>query len=199
MEAPPGALKDEQGHAPPLTSAGLAAYQHNREHPELDPLRRCLPAGVPRVLLQQGFAFNIVQGLTMYAFMLQWNHLNRVVYLNQDHFEGIGPQYLGQSVGHWDGATLVINTNSYNEVTYLDDSGLPHSDQLETTERLHLRRNGKILEDDISFTDPKMFAHPWQTVLKFHKQPGVIITEDYCLGRTGQGTLQQLGSEPAKP
>lgn len=192
------ALRDAQGHVPVLTEQGRAAYEHNRTHPEADPLNRCLPLGMPRVLLQKGFPFNIVQGASMYAFMFEWNHLNRIVYMNRSHFDGIGPQYFGQSVGHWDGDTLVVESNAYNDATYLDDSGLPHSDQLTTVERLQLAQDGSLLRDRVTITDPETFTHPWTAVLNFRKAPGAIVQEDYCLGRVGLGTLKQAAPSAGK-
>jgi hypothetical protein len=118
--------------------------------------------------------------------MLQWNHLPRIIYLNRDHFENIGPEYLGQSVARWEGTVLVIDTTGYNDRTWLDDSGLPHSDALHTTEHVRLRSADR-LEDIIDFDDPMVFSAPWSAHLIFRKVPGATIKEDYCLGRIGRG------------
>jgi len=95
----------------------------------------------------------------------------------------------GKSIGRWEGNTLVVDTNSYNDATWLDDSGLPHSDELHTVERLKLARGGTELIDTITIDDPQTFAKPWQTVMVFRKDPGAIIKEDYCLGRLGRDNL----------
>lgn len=183
-------LKTVEGGTPPLTAAGKAAYAKNKASPADDPIKGCLPPGVPRAMLQKGFPFKIVQGKTMYGMVFQWNHLLRTIYMNTDHFEGIGPQYFGQSVGHWEGDTLLVDTNAYNSATYLDDSGLPHTAALTTLERIKLASDG-TLEDRITFTDAEMYSRAWTAVLTFKKRAGVIIEEDYCLGRTGQGKLKQ--------
>lgn len=186
VSKPNKALKTVGGKAPPLTAEGQKLYKQNQTDPEADPIKGCLPPGIPRALTQKGFPFSIVKGEALIGMMIEWNHLPRVVYMNRDHFENIGPQYLGQSVGHWEGNTLVIDTNGYNDKTWLDDSGLPHTEELHTVERIRLK-DANTLENTITFEDPKVFSKPWTTVLTFSKRPGVIIKEDYCLGRTGQG------------
>lgn len=192
---PQSSLQSADGRPPPLKPAARALYDQRvtakkAGDKSVDPLERCLPPGVPRLLLQP-YPFSIVQGKTLYGFIFEWNHLPRIVYLNQDHFESIGPQYLGQSIGHWEGAVLIVDTIDYNDTTFLDDAGLPHSEALHTTERLQLQDGGNILEDRIHIDDPVTFSAPWDAVLKFKKQPAdTLIHEDYCLGRTGQGRLQ---------
>lgn len=179
-------LKTFEGNAPPLTTQGQMLYEQNKANPDNDPNLSCLPPGIPRALTQQGYPFNIVVGETMVGMMIQWNHLPRIIYMNRDHFENIGPEYLGQSIGHWEGSTLVVDTNGYNDKTWLDDSGLPHTDELHTVERIRLK-NANTLEDKIMFEDPKVFSKPWTALITFAKRTGVIIKEDYCLGRLGKG------------
>lgn len=180
------ALKVDGGGAVPLTDKARKALAQNQAKGADDPLARCLPPGNPRTMNQTGFPFNIVQGQKYYTVMFEWNHLPRVIYMDIPHFENLGPGYFGQSVGHWDGATLVVDTTTYNGTTWLDDSGLPHGEQLHTVERYRLR-DARTLELKMSFEDPEYFTKPWSTTLTFTKQPGAVVKEDYCLGRTGQG------------
>jgi len=175
-------LKTAEGNAPTLTAAGAALLKTNRANLKEDPARRCLPPGVPRVMLQPGFAFNFVVGQDVAGMFFEWNHLPRPIWINNQHFENIGPTYLGQSVGKWEGDTLVVDTNGFNDTTWLDSSGLPHSDQLETVERIRLR-DANTLEDQITFKDPKVFTRTWSTVLTFTRRPGYVVKEDFCLKR----------------
>lgn len=175
-----------EGTAPPLNSAGVEQLARNQADLTRDPIRSCLPPGIPRALTQPGFPFSIIQGRNYIGMMLQWNHLPRIIYMNQDHFENIGPEYLGQSVARWEGPVLVIDTSGYNDKTWLDEAGLPHSEALHTVERLRLS-SGNRLEDTILFEDPAVFSAPWTARLVFRKVPNTLIKEDYCLGRTGQG------------
>jgi hypothetical protein len=187
IDASTTALKTSEGNAPALTSNGQRFYQSNLKSPDTDPIRDCLPPGIPRALTQKGYPFSIVVGKNLIGVLIQWNHLSRVIYMRPDHFENIGPEYLGQSIGHWEGAVLVVDTSGYNDKTWLDDSGLPHTEALHTIERIRLK-GPDLLEDRIWFTDDQTFTQPWSTTLYFHRHPGVIVKEDYCLGRLGLGT-----------
>jgi hypothetical protein len=189
MIAPPiTALKTVDGLSPPLRAEASEKYRRNQEAKskssnKYDTMTRCVPPGVPRLSLQ-AFPWAIVQGLHHVLFVYEWNHLNRNVYMDEAHFDGIGPTYLGQSVGKWDGNTLEVDTNSFNDFTLLDDSGLPHSDQLETIERYRLR-GGNTLELSLKITDPQSYLKPWETKIMFKKVAGAMIKEDYCLKRVG--------------
>lgn len=193
--SPGGALKPVDGSPLPFTPAGQAQYKANQANlTSLDPMRRCLPPGVPRLMMQP-YPFNIIQGRTMYGFMFEWNHLNRVAYLWPKHTETIGPLYLGESIGHWDGKSFVVDTNSYDKKDWLDDTGVPTSYDLHTIERFTLKKGGSELQDQITIDDPTIFTKPWIADLLFRKEPGRIIKEDYCLGRMGLGKIPVKNSD----
>jgi hypothetical protein len=173
---------------PPLNDAGKAQLAKNQAAIGTiqDPDRRCLPPGTTRVMMQKGFPFDIVAGKRTVGFLYQWNRNYRPVYLNAKHWDGIGPEYFGQAVGHWEGNTLVVDSNSFNDTTWLDDSGLPHSDQLHMVEHYSVSPDGKSLTDQITIEDPAYYSKPWTTMLMFKKSaPGTIVQEDYCFTRLG--------------
>ena len=192
VTVPGQALKTIEGNTPPLLPAAWGLYQTNinarKANAQVDPVAACLPPGVPR-LMMQAFPFNIVQGRRTTAMMFEWNHLTRLVYMDQQHFESIGPVYLGQSVGHWEGDVLVLDTNSFNDDTWLDDTGLPHSTALHIVERIRLLRGGRELENQITIEDPNIFSRPWTAKMVFARKAGALIKEDYCLGRMGRGSM----------
>ena len=177
-------LKAEDGSAPPLTAAGKKLYAANQEKGTIDPMSRCLPAGNPRQMNTVGYPFNIVQGTDYYAVLYQWNHRTRAIFMNTDHFKNLGPGFFGQGVGKWQGDTLVVDTTRYNDKTWLDDSGLPHSKELHTVERFRLR-DANTLELKVTFSDPVVFTHDWSAVMTYTKKPGVVIEEDNCVRRLG--------------
>lgn len=192
IEATTKSLQTSDGKAPPLLPDSQKVYEQylaarSSGDTSFDPVTKCLPPGVPR-LMMQARPFNIIQGNKLYGMVFEWNHLHRVIYMNQMHFEPIGPLYLGQSIGHWEGNTLVVDTNNYNDTTLLDDSGIPHSDALHTIERIRLV-DDNTLENRIQIEDPNTFSKPWAAVLRFKKRPAVLIAEDYCLGRAGHGSV----------
>jgi hypothetical protein len=91
------------------------------------------------------------------------------------------PKYNGHSVGHWEGDTLVVETLGFNDWTFLDASGLPHSDEMITVERI--RKVGKQLEDIITIHDPVMYAKDWQARFVYDERNDVRL-EDYACNDT---------------
>jgi hypothetical protein len=190
VSAGQGALKTADGMAPPLLPAAASAYAANqaakaRGENGHDSMARCVPPGVPRLSLQ-AFPWDIVQGKRHIMFVYEWNHLHRLVYMNEGgHFEAIGPTYLGQSVGRWEGDALVVDTHTFNGKTLLDDAGLPASDALHTLERYRLIDGGAKLELSVTITDPNNYAQSWVARVTFDRQPGAVLKEDYCFRRVG--------------
>src|SRR5579864_9480689 len=113
-------------------------------------LRLCLPPGTPRIYLQP-FPFQIVQT----------------------------PTYMGHSIGKWEGDALVVDTVGFNDKTWLDRDGHPHSDQLHVVERFHrVDRSNMII--DITMEDPKALLKPWTAQLNFQLKPNWDIMELAC-------------------
>jgi hypothetical protein len=190
ISAGQAALKPADGTEVPLLADARKVYEANKAAKAKgengnDPAARCVPPGVPR-LTMQNFPWDIVQGKRHVTFLFEWNHLNRMVYMNEpNRFEPIGPTWLGQSIGKWEGDTLVVDTIYFNGKSWLDDMGLPSSDELHTVERYHLIDGGNKLELKVTITDPKTYSAPWDAVVTFDKKPGVILKEDYCFKRVG--------------
>lgn len=176
---PPTALRTLEGEKPPLRKGVRAADKAAAAGVE-----RCLPAGAPRIYQRQRGAFRMVIGREKAALTFEDNHLYRLIYLNSEHFEAAGPAYLGQSIGHWEGAVLVVETNNFNAATTLDNAGLPHSEALKLTERFSIEPDGR-LRLEMTFDDPKTFTRPWKAQLRFARRDVPLLDEDYCLRRSG--------------
>jgi hypothetical protein len=88
----------------------------------------------------------------------------------------VDPKYNGHSIGRWDGDTLVVESAGFNEWTFLDASGLPHSDEMTTMERI--RKEGNQLEDVIEIHDPQMYDRDWQARFVYDER-GDVRLEDY--------------------
>ena len=89
--------------------------------------------------------------------------------------------YMGESVGRWEGDTLVIETIGLHRDTVLDREGLPHSREMRITERLRLLDGGGQLENLVTFDDPSMYAQPWTSRIVYDSKPGVQLKEYNCL------------------
>jgi hypothetical protein len=178
------------GGDPPLNAAGKAAYEKNqtglKDGSVVDKARRvCVPDGVPRVLATP-YPFEIFQvPVDHVTFLYEMNHQVRVVAMDRPLPSAesliVDPRYNGHLVGHWDGDTLVVESAGFNERTFLDASGLPHSDEMRTVERI--RKVGNQLEDIITIHDPEMYARDWQARFVYDERNDVRL-EDYACNDT---------------
>jgi hypothetical protein len=182
-------LQLADGSEPPLNDAGRALYAKNQAGLQdgsiTDAARRfCVPDGIPRVLANP-YPFEIIQappGQTTIVYEL--NHQIRVIAMDKplpSDMELIPfPFYNGHSVGHFEGDTLVIESAGFNEKTFLDATGLPHSDQLKTVERVR-KIAGNQLEDVVTITDPVNYTRPFSARFVYN-QRNEIRLEDYVCG-----------------
>lgn len=93
--------------------------------------------------------------------------------------EDPNPTWMGYSIGHWEGDTLVVNTAGYNDRTSLDLAGHPHTEALRLTERYH-RRDVGHLEVQVTFNDPKAYTRPWTIPAEFDLIPDGQLIEYVC-------------------
>lgn len=178
-------IRTVEGKDPPLTAAGKARYAQNISErktpkPRAD-MSRCVPPGTPR-LLWAPLPLMILQTSRKVTFIHEYQHLLRHVYLDEalPALADIDPSYLGESVGRWDGDTLVIETIGLNDRTVLDRVGLPHSTAMHVTERLRLIDGGKRLENIVRIEDPETFTAPWNARIVFVRRPGMELGEYHC-------------------
>jgi hypothetical protein len=175
------------GGEPPLNAAGRAAYEMNqaglKDGSIVDKARRvCVPDGVPRVLATP-YPFEIFQvPADRVTFVYEMNHQVRVVIMDKPlpKLDSLvaEPRYNGHSVGHWEGDTLVVESTGFYENTFLDASGLPHSDEMSTVERI--RKVGSRLEDLITIHDPEMYARDWQARFAYDERSDVRLQDYAC-------------------
>ena len=173
------------GGDPPLNAEGKAQYAKNKAGLKsgqlVDKARKvCIPDGIPRVL-ETPYPFEIFQVPRGQITMIhELNHQLRVIPLDKPlrKYEEVYlfANYNGYPVGHWEGDTLIVQGNGYNDETFLDSTGLPHSDEMVTTERI--RKTGNQLEDVVTIHDPKMYTRDWQARFVY-SQRNDIRMEDY--------------------
>jgi hypothetical protein len=100
--------------------------------------------------------------------------------MTRNHPEHVEPTWFGDSVGKWDGDTLVIDTIGFNGLTRLDTLGHPHSDAMHVTQRIQ-RLDAKRLSMEIIVDDPKTYTEPWKNTRVFAlMKPGSEIMEYSC-------------------
>jgi len=177
------------GGDPPYKPEVMAQYKKNMAEiaaAKFDDMSRsyCLPDGVPRAL-ESPYPFEIVNAQNRGEIYLLYeiNHMIRRVDMQKplpsDKELQVLPYYGGHSAGHWEGNTLVIETGGFNDTTYLDNSGAPHSDQLRTTERIR-KLDDKTLEDVITIHDPVVFTKDWAARFVYQARPDLRIMDWNC-------------------
>src|SRR4029077_5664992 len=103
----------------------------------------------------------------------------RQIHTNRIHKADLDPTYNGDSVGKWDGDTLVVDTIGFNAVTWLDHVGLPHTESLHVVERIR-RVDHDTLVDDITVEDPMAYTKPLTNRQVYKLKPGWEIQEYVC-------------------
>lgn len=156
----------------------------------------CFPPGVPRIFLHP-FPMEIVQVPGKVLMLFEYDQMRREIYTDgRPHDTSIGPTWMGDSIGHWEGDTLVIDTTNFNDRTWLDRIGHPHSDQLHLVE--HLRRvNHEALADDITIEDPKAYTKSWTISLDFKLRSNWKILEQFCEDNETFDELEKTETAPA--
>jgi len=166
----------------------------------------CLPAGLPHLFIVP-YPFEILQTPGRLTFLYEYDGAVRRVPLGvapPSHPDPDSASYNGDSYGHWEGDTLVIDTVNIRGDTQLDFTGVPHSDALQITERLH-RKDATTLEDRITLTDPKAYAEPFTITRLYRTRPKWKISEYVCeennrnkpdaQGHTRSGVLEKGKTE----
>ena len=147
--------------------------------PLFDPNASCLPSGVPRTI-SVPYPLDIVQTPEVIMIGVEVMHTFRVVHMDgKPPPPDYKPSFLGYSVGHWDGDTLVIETTGMNGYTQVDEEGRPKSMSIKVTE--HMRKVAPdILEDTFTIDDLKTYSHPWTARARFKWDPKYRLAEYVC-------------------
>ena len=141
----------------------------------------CMPAGVPRM----GPPLRIVQGPKDVIFLYREKNQHRIIPIDgrpHDPVNSNDQTYLGDSVGHWDGDTLVVDVVGFNEETWLGWPGYFHTNKLHVTERL--TRQGNTLRYQATADDPDVLMKPWvmdPRNLNLNTNPTTQIEDPPCV------------------
>jgi hypothetical protein len=131
----------------------------------------CKPYGVPAIW-NSGGPFYFIQSPKEVLIANQGEQFARHIYLNVPHSANLKPSYYGESVGHYEGDTLVIDTIGMNATTFADNFRTPHTEKLHVTERIRLIEGGKKLEIHVTAEDPDTFVQPWQGTRLYNRNTG---------------------------
>jgi hypothetical protein len=147
-----------------------------------DPEGYCLPPGIPR-MMNTPFPMQIYQLPDRILQVYEGGaHMWRIIYMDgRQHPKGdkLNPTYLGHSVGHWEGDTLVVDVVGFNDRTWLDAAGHPHTEQLHVTER-YTRLDTDTLHYEATIDDRGAYIKPWTVGWKVRWQPDWDPLEYIC-------------------
>jgi hypothetical protein len=133
----------------------------------VDPHTRCFLSGVPRSLYQG--TFQIVQPPGYVVILQEFNHGSRTIPLDgRPHVGKNIKLWMGDSRGHWDGNTLVVDVTNNNDKTWFDLVGDFHSDALRISERFTVV-SADAIDYKATFDDPKVYTRPFTIALSFRR------------------------------
>ena len=176
-----GVITEPPDRMIPYQPAALATRNMNfRDRDTADPLAKCYKPGVPR-LTYLPFPFQIVQTGQQVSIFYEYVHNYRTIHLGRKtHLEGID-FWNGDSIGHWEGNTLVVDVANFNGQTWFDGAGNFHSDALHVVER-YTRSDANTISYEATIEDPKVFTRPWKIglMLHLHREPNFRLLEYEC-------------------
>ncbi len=177
------ASKAPSGTPVPFLPWARLKFQENHARPQNDLDLRCLPPGVPRIMLMAR-PFEIVQTPNRILFVYEGGaHVWRQVWMDgRAHSKDPNPNWLGHSIGHWEGDTLVVDSVGFNDRTWLDDAGHPHTEQLHVIEK-YRRTDPLTMKYDVDIDDPGAYTEPWTSSSSLSFRPGEKLAEDICLDK----------------
>jgi len=144
-----------------------------------DPTALCLPSGIPRIVMLGLFPQQIIQTPQQVVMLYEYMNVFRVIPLNAKHPDDLIPAYMGNSVGHWEGDTLVVDVIGFNDKTWLSGTGTLHSDALHITERF-TRVSKDRINYQVTMEDPKVFTKPWVLNSSLMLREGTRLQEYVC-------------------
>ena len=179
----------------PYTPTGLAAFKtHDSKD---DPTSTCQYPGVPRIM-QSPYPVQFIQTPEYLVMVFEYMSLARAIPIGKEHPAIVDPSFMGNSVAHWEGDTLVVDTIGLNDGTWLDTAGHQHSDQLHVIERFTRTPTTIVMNYDI--IDPVMYSKPWNlerplTPLKI--VPGRPELLEYACNENNKDVQHLISTKPA--
>ena len=156
------------GEIPYRPEAAAKKQQNFQNRATADPNNRCFLPGVPRANYMP-FPFQIFQTSKDVAILYEYVHAYRLIRMDGSKHPEDVDFWMGDSRGHWDGDTLVVDVTDNNDQTWFDASGDFHSDALHVAER-YTRTAPDIISYEATIEDPKVFTKPWKISLPLYRR-----------------------------
>jgi hypothetical protein len=164
----------------PFQPWAAALYKERNDRARIDnPQIRCLPTGVPR-LVAYSMPYKVVQTPKLIVLLYESGTMFRQIFVDgRAHPADPQPTWMGYSVGRWEGDDLVIETRGFNDQSWLDGAGHPHSAQMRVTERLRRRTVGQM-DVSVVIDDPGAYTRPLTYTSRHRLRPDTELIEYVC-------------------
>jgi hypothetical protein len=180
--AVPGSLGVVQGDGQiPYRPEALAMKKLNQDNwIDRDPELKCYLPGLPRAMYLP-YPFEITQSTNKVHMAYEFTATARTI-----HLDKVEPPpddtYMGHSAGRWDGDTLVVDVDHFNDRTWFDRAGNFHSDALKLTER-YTPQSADVIRYEVTIEDPKVFTRPWRIAMPLYRraEPNAQLIEFRCI------------------
>jgi hypothetical protein len=191
----PGGTGVVEGGTIPYRPEALKVRDENRKNRRTaDPVAKCFIPGVPRVTYMP-YPFQIMQTPKYVAISYEFAHTQRVLYTEGSRHPEALNFWMGDSRGHWEGDTLVVDVTDFNDKTWLDNAGNYHSDQLHVVERYKLT-DATHIDYQATIEDPKVFSRPWSIRMPIYRrlEPNLQIIDYDCVSFFWQKFIKPSGT-----
>ena len=181
----------------PMQPWAQGVYQERRDNLGKDrPAARCLPRSLPSAMMIRDVPFKILPALpgTLVILFEQYQEYRQIFTDGRTFAANLqtepdrNPTWWGYSVGRWEDDAFVVETLGFNDKTWLDDQGHPHSEAMRVTERYRRPTFGR-LEIEFTFDDPKVYTRPWTVRVPFELMPDQELIEHVCENERDQPHL----------
>ncbi len=177
----PSGLGVVDGDAIPYKPWAAARKKENLDHwLDRDPEIKCFQPGIPRGMYMP-YPFQIIQSATKVQMVFEYANAQRTIHLNKmDDYPNVA--YMGYSVGHWEGDTLVVDVKDFTDATWFDRSGDFHSDALHVIERFK-PEGPNVIRYEATIEDPQVFTRTWKISMPLYKrlEPNAQLTDFRCV------------------
>ncbi len=196
--AVPAGLGVVQGDEIPYLPAAAAKKKENFENRlTADPEIKCYLPGVPRATYMP-YPFQIVQTPKYILIAYEFAGASRTIYMDNPPSSPFDT-WMGHSVGHWEGDTLVVDVTSFNDQTWFDRAGNFHSDALHVVER-YTPISPDALTYEATIEDPKVFSRPWKMSMPVYRrlEKNAQLLEFKCVEFAEELMYGHLRKQPSK-
>jgi hypothetical protein len=144
-----------------------------------EPIVKCLPPGVPGIFMVSIYPMEIIQIPGRVIMFFEYGNYVRQIFTDGRKHQSPTPTWMGDSTGKWEGDTLVVDTTGFNDKTWIDSEGHPHSEALHVVERVrHIDHDHLV--DEVTVEDPKAYTKALTTKRVFTFEPDWNIAEFVC-------------------